>query len=94
VAPHGRSNTVMKLDWKQRRLVRTALIFGAATAVELARWSGMNRMAIYRVAGFRHRPMLAYRGCWGERTWRWSLDARSAGRKRWNAGKRLGTTWG
>lgn len=64
--------TQPRLSWCQKRLIRAALSFGAATAKELAAWSGRNRNAIYTIAlrqswpvsGKRYKYHAAYQDCW------------------------------
>lgn len=67
--------TPPRLSWFQKRLVRTALSFGAANANELARWSGLSVFTIYRIArgtgqawprrkGKRYKYHAACAACW------------------------------
>lgn len=65
-----------RLSWFQKRMVRAALRSGAATAKELAEWSGLNPGTIYGIVRIsrskpsalrnekRYKYHAAYQDCW------------------------------
>ncbi len=65
------SRRPIRLSPMQKRMVYLSLSFGAATARELADWSGVNVRTVYEIArkGFvnsdtRCRCKAAYKKCW------------------------------